>query len=281
MDQRSHVLTTASHRTSVRGATRSLPATSTAAGPGCEAANGFRRASRLSGPARRTLQQQLIVEHLSLADTVARRYRAPGRDWSDLQQVARLGLIKAVRGFEPDKGNSFAAYAVPTVSGEVKRYLRDQCWMVRPPRPIQELRAQIAALKPELAQSLGHDPSVSEIAEAVQQDRSLVEEALQCEGSMQPASFDARTSERDLRALSETLGEVDENLERAEDMASLASALRELTAWERHLLFMRYFEDRKQQDIADELGISQMQVSRVLSRLLQRLRTQLGGAEPH
>ncbi|MBT1001506.1 sigma-70 family RNA polymerase sigma factor [Paenarthrobacter sp. DKR-5] len=223
----------------------------------------------------RPAQQQLVVEHLSLADSVAWRYRGSGRDWADLRQVARLGLVKAVSGFDAAKGDSFAAYALPTVSGEVKRYLRDHGWMIRPPRPLQELRARVNVAKAELAHTMGREPSVAQLADELEVDRKDVEEALQCEGALRPSSFEARTSESDLRSLSDTLGAHDPNLDRAEQRASLASALRELTAWERRLLFLRYFEERKQQDIADELDISQMQVSRVLAKLLQRLRAQL------
>lgn len=239
-------------------------------------ADAFVRARHSSGHVQRALHQELVLAHLNLADSVAARYRRAGRDWSDLRQVARLGLVKAVSGFEPERGVHFVSYAVPTMSGEVKRYLRDHGWMIRPPRRLQELRAQVIAVKPELSQYLRREPRIDEIANALGQERHTVEEAMLCEGSLQPTSFDARTSDSDLRALSETLGAADENLDRAEEVAGLACALRELTSWERRLLHLRYFEDRTQQEIADEMGISQMQVSRVLTALLQRLRIQLG-----
>jgi RNA polymerase sigma-B factor len=217
----------------------------------------------------------LVIEHLEVADSVARRYRRNHQDWVDIQQVARMGLVKAASRFRCEDGNSFVAFAVPTIAGEIKRYLRDHSWMIRPPRPVQELRARVNATAGELGQQLGREPTSTELAVSLEADSAAVQEAQQCHSSMHPDSLDSQPPGGECAALYETLSGDDNAFDRIDDRVSLAAAMRELTPWERRLLYLRFFEDRKQQEIADQLGISQMQVSRILVRLLDRLRGRL------
>jgi RNA polymerase sigma-B factor len=217
----------------------------------------------------------LVIEHLEVADSVARRYRRNHQDWVDIQQVARMGLVKAASRYRCEDGNNFVAFAVPTIAGEIKRYLRDHSWMIRPPRPVQELRARVNATTGELGQQLGREPTSAELAASLEADSAAVQEAQQCHSSMHPDSLDSQPPGGECAALYETLSGDDNAFDRIDDRVSLAAAMRELTPWERRLLYLRFFEDRKQQEIADELGISQMQVSRILVRLLDRLRGRL------
>jgi RNA polymerase sigma-B factor len=230
-------------------------------------------------PLRPELNQErteLALAHLGLADALAHRYWNARSDWCDLQQVARLGLLKAAIRFRMDADSNFVAYAVPTICGEIKRHLRDHGWMVRPPRRIQDLRQQVRRTAPELAQQLGHEPTAAELAAVLAVAPEDIDEALLSESSVQPLSLDAPGPADAGSALCERLGSDDEDLARVDELVSLNSALRGLTPWERRLLALRFQEDLKQQDIADLLNISQMQVSRTLAALLDKLRRQLG-----
>ena len=151
------------------------------------AAAGRAGASQL----RRALLDDLVFEHMDLAEALARRYVAPGREHADLLQVAYLGLVKAARGFDSERGGGFPAYAAPTIRGELKRYLRDRCWMVRPPRPVQDLRSEILWTEPEMTQRLGRRPTDGELAAELGTDAAAVREAHAAAASMRPDSLDA------------------------------------------------------------------------------------------
>lgn len=235
----------------------------------------FGQARGSTGPARQALHNELVLQHLDIAESVARTYARNGEDAADLTQVACVGLIKAVRGFDPDRGYTFAAYALPTVSGEVKRYLRDHSWVIRPPRHVQDLRTVVTAARPRLAQQLGRDPSISELAQHLGHTVRDVEEALNCQGSLRPESLDAPAAAAEGRLLTETLGRTDSNLERAEELLTLRSLIEDLTPREKQVLYLRYFGEQTQQQIADDVGLTQMQVSRMLARLLSQLRRRL------
>lgn len=235
----------------------------------------FQQARSADGAARQALHDDLVLRHLDLAQSVARSYARTGEDTSDLTQVACMGLIKAVRGFDPERGYTFAAYAMPTVSGEVKRYLRDHSWVIRPPRHLQDLRTVLSAARPRLAQQLGREPSIPEMAVHLGHTESDVEEALNCQGSLRPESLDAPAASAEGRLLTETLGRTDSNLERAEELLTLRSLISDLTPREKEVLYRRYFDEQTQQQIADEVGLTQMQVSRMLARLLSQLRRRL------
>lgn len=238
---------------------RNSPSASSALAPG-------------SAPASTPDPDVLVVENLALADAVARRFsRRGGRD-DDLLQVARIGLLKAARRFDPDRGVDFAAFAVPTISGEIKRHLRDYGWFIRPPRRLQELRVWVVEASGRLTHVLGRRPSLVEIADDVGESPALVQEAIECQRHLRPDSLDMPVGGDRDATLGELLPIPGDDMERAERMLALWAALRCLPARERGIMYRRFFEDRTQQEIADEFGISQMQVSRLLTKCLSELR---------
>lgn len=230
-----------------------------------------------SRPRSRDEVDALVLAHLGVAESIARRHSAGSKDWSDLRQVAYMGLVKAAQRFDPVKGEQFVSFAVPTIAGELKRYLRDCGWIVRPPRQVQELRGHLSTEIPRLTQALGRQPSSADLAAAMGQDLRCVEEALGAHNSMRPLSLDAPSSaeDGDANPFAELLTAEDTGLERAEMMATLASACRTLTARDRKIVYLRFFEEKTQQEIGRELGVTQMQISRLLTHILGCLRDQL------
>ncbi|BCT77087.1 hypothetical protein SCMU_29290 [Sinomonas cyclohexanicum] len=221
---------------------------------------------------------QLVLEYLSLADSMARRFRCPGHDADDLRQVARLALLKAARGYRESAGHGFVPYAVPTISGELKRYLRDQSWVARPPRSLQERRLRINALRPRLIQELGHEPTAVELGQAAGIPAREVAEAQVAAAAMigRPIEHGGEASDDpEERRLVMILGGEDPGYEHVEDMCCLERALEDATDADKRLLHLRFVRDMTQEQIAQELGVSQMQVSRLLRRLLDRLRRRM------
>lgn len=219
----------------------------------------------------------LAVEYLSVADALARRYRCPGHDADDLRQVARMGLIKAAQRYRSGQGNGFVAYAVPTITGELKRYLRDQAWTVRPPRSLQELRLKIRSVAPDLTQRLGHEPTPRELSAELHVSVDEVSQAQAAEASLgyqQIEPTDA-TEDRDERPAGSVMVFHESGYDAVESTLSLSYALEGASEYEKRLLYLRFVKEMSQQQIADELGVSQMQVSRLLRRLLDRLRRRL------
>lgn len=225
---------------------------------------------------RRRLYGEAVVLNLEVAESVARRYAHRGEPLADLVQVACVGLTKAVQGFDPDRGHDFLSYAVPSMSGEIKRYFRDHGWTIRPPRRIQEVRQQLSGAVAELSQELGRSPRPSELAKRLGVDVGDIEEALATEDAYAPASLDDRGPDADGMPLVESLSYEDLDLRRMEVVATLGPAVKKLNARERHILFLRFFHGWKQREIAEELGVSQMQVSRLLSRIMRDIRADLG-----
>jgi RNA polymerase sigma-B factor len=225
----------------------------------------------------RELTRQLIETNASVARSMAARYRNRGVDLDDLEQVALLGLTKAAQRFDPDAGHDFLSFAVPTIRGELRRYFRDQGWMVRPPRRVQDLQARMAAAQDELEPRLGRSPRPSEIAEHLGVDLSDVIEALAADGCFTPTSLDATVGDG-TSSLGDLLGHEDRALAWTEARVVLAPVLRRLSPRDRRILHLRFFEERTQQEIADEVGLTQAQVSRVITRILAELRA--GLAEP-
>ena len=224
------------------------------------------------GQIRQTFENQLVLEYLDLAEALAGRFQARGRDRADLNQVAYLGLVKAARGFDTGRGTSFAAYAAPTITGELKRYLRDRCWMVRPPRYLQDLRSELLRAEPVLAQALGHPPTAAELALELDVSPDAVQEAMAAAASMHPASLDAVEAGPDSTPLADTLVSGDDDpLDRLEELICLNQAIRELSTEDQELLYRRYFCEESQAELGRRFGVSQMQVSRRLSRVLVRL----------
>lgn len=227
------------------------------------------------GRLREAFENELVLDYLDLAEALAARFEARGRERDDLNQVAYLGLVKAARGFDQAKGGSFPAYAAPTITGELKRYLRDRSWMVRPPRHIQDLRSRLFRAEPELAQILGRNPNVSELAGYLGVDGAEVQEALSASNSLHPDSLDAVDPHSDAPPIAEVLACPDVPFERLEDLTCLREAMQELDAADRELLYRRYFCEETQVELGRRLGMSQMQVSRRLARVLVDLQHKL------
>jgi RNA polymerase sigma-B factor len=223
------------------------------------------------------IRERIVLDHLGLAEAVARRVSRGGGDWADLRQVAYVGLVKAARRFTPERGASFAAFAVPTITGELKRHLRDLGWMIRPPRGVQELHRRSAVVADELAQELGRHPSDGEIARRLGVEPSEVADA---RSAGHPLSLDETVGDAGVR-LGETLGGEDAQLASIDRRHGLATALAQLEEAQRELLRMRFVEEMTQQQIADALGTTQMQVSRLQRRTLAQLADQLGAPSRH
>lgn len=222
---------------------------------------------------RRRAEQEAVLLSIDLADSVARRYCGRGIDADDLVQVARMALVKAARGYRRGKGPGFAAYAVPTISGEIKRYFRDCGWAVRPPRRLQEIRADVAAAEERLRQDLHRDPRPAELAEALGLSESEVREARQCAGAYQAVSLDVPAPTG--APAHEVVAVESEVFDRLEVRAALGAAVCDLSERERTILRLRFVEERTQSEIGAVLGVSQMQVSRLLSGILRRLRASM------
>lgn len=234
--------------------------------------------SAKAGRLRQTFENDLVLGYLDLAEALAARFEARGRERADLNQVAYLGLVKAARGFDQSKGESFPAYAAPTITGELKRYLRDRTWVVRPPRHIQDLRTRMFRAEPELTQSLGRNPSVAELAGMLDEDPTAVQEAIAASSSMHPDSLDAVNPHSDAPSIGEVLACPETPLERLEELACLRDAIQDLDTEDRELLYRRYFCEETQVQLGKRLGMSQMQVSRRLAKVLVELQRRLEGS---
>jgi RNA polymerase sigma-B factor len=229
-------------------------------------------------PSRPVVREQVIEAWLPLAAHVGRRYVGKGEPVQDLVQTATIGLIKAIDRFDPHYGNGFVAFAVPTIVGELKRYFRDQTWDVHVPRHLQELRIAVAKSTDKLAQQLGHLPTPAEVADALQVPEEEVREGIRVAGAYSTTSLDvpARdTGGEPGPLLSEMLGQEDDALALAELRLAAAPAVAALPERDRTILHLRFFGNQTQEQIAAQLGISQMHVSRLLARTLATLRAEL------
>ncbi len=224
-------------------------------------------------PRRERLREILVEEHLPLVRHFARRFSNRGEPFDDLLQVGTLGLIAAIDRFDPTRGVEFLSFAVPTITGEIKRHFRDQGWSVRVPRRLQELHLSLNAAVGELAQKNGRAPTPSELAEHLGIPRAEVLEGLAVANAYRSSSLDERLSgEDDSPTLAATLGEEDAALEGVEYRESLQPLLATIPARERRILILRFFGNMTQSQIAADIGISQMHVSRLLSQTLAKLR---------
>jgi RNA polymerase sigma-B factor len=225
---------------------------------------------------RQELRQRLVTEHLPVAEHIATRFSHPGEPVEDLTQVATVGLINAVDRFDPDRGADFLSFAIPTIMGEIRRYIRDTSWAVRVPRRLKELRLAIDTAVSELSQQLGRAPTPSSIAEHLGLTKEEVYEGLEAMSAHHSLSLDRLlTEEPDGPALSDTLGECDADLETVVDRESLHPLLMRLPERERRIVALRFFENLTQTQIAERIGISQMHVSRLLTKSLDQLRGRL------
>ncbi|MEX1046229.1 MAG: SigB/SigF/SigG family RNA polymerase sigma factor [Actinomycetota bacterium] len=225
--------------------------------------------ARLPGDAK--ARDELVEIHRNLGGYLARRFAGRGEAADDLEQVAMIGLLKAVDGFDPTRGVQFATYATSMIVGELKRHFRDHGWAIRVPRKLQETSLQVNKLALELWQELGRGPTVTEIAERSGLSEDEVLEAMDAGRAYSTAPLDVPSEEGGLTP-ADTIGEDDEQLLQAEGWVSIAPALEELHPRERQILYLRFFRDLTQTEIAEELGISQMHVSRLLSQTMKRLR---------
>ncbi|HLI54206.1 MAG TPA: SigB/SigF/SigG family RNA polymerase sigma factor [Acidimicrobiales bacterium] len=220
-----------------------------------------------------TLRDQLVEAHMGLAAYLARRFANRGQPLEDLTQVAALGLLKAVERFDPSLKVEFSTYATTTIVGELKRYLRDRGWAVRAPRRMQELYLTLSRVVDPLGQELGRSPTIGELAAEVGASEEEVLEALEAGQAYRFASLDAPRSEGEGDTVGEAMGGEDDELARAEQRALLAPMLAHLPARQRQIVHLRFFEGLTQSEIARRLGISQMQVSRLLSRSVAQMRS--------
>jgi RNA polymerase sigma-B factor len=223
-------------------------------------------------------QRDAIIERcLPLADHIARRFEGKGEARDDLLQVARIGLINAVKRFDVEMGSDFASFAVPTIMGELRRHFRDNSWSVKVPRRMKELHLQIGTASAEMSQRLGRAPTASELATELGIDRDEVLDGLMAGSSYKTTSIDgsAGSGSDERPSLAETLGDVDPGLEKVEYREALRPLLEELPERERTVLVLRFFESMTQSQIAARVGISQMHVSRLLAKTLAQLREKL------
>jgi RNA polymerase sigma-B factor len=227
-------------------------------------------------PRREAARDQLVALHLPLVRDLARRFGSSGEPVEDLLQVGTIGLIKAVDRFELDRGVEFSTYATPTIVGEIKRWFRDKGWTIRVPRRLQDLRMALAAATDELSQALGKAPTVTEIADHLQVSEDDVLEALESANAHSTLSLDAPGSAQlDGGSIGDLLGEADAALDAVELRESLRPVLETLPRRERTIVCLRFFRQLTQSQIAAEVGMSQMHVSRLLSRSLSALRAEL------
>lgn len=236
-----------------------------------------RAAVSRSVAAEKALFEEVVMLNLPISDRLALRYSGRGIPSQDLVQVARLGLIKAVHRFDPDAGHDFLSFAVPTIVGELKRHFRDCGWTVRPPRRIQELQPQIRDASSTLTQTLGRTPTRTDIADFLAIDESLVVEALAANGCFSPTSLDqpAPGGSNPRPNWEDALGQTDNGLAMVEAKLALAPIFRGLCDRDRNVLRLRSVDGLTQQEIGRVIGVSQMQVSRILARILRLTRDEL------
>lgn len=217
------------------------------------------------------VRDAIVESHLGLAHHLAQRFAHRGEPYDDLYQVACMALVKAVERFDPERGVKFTSFAVPSMVGELKRHFRDKGWWVRAPRRVQELYLEVGNQVEELTHELGRNPTVAEIADSLGEPMSVVLEAMEAGRTYRSDSLDDDSGAYELLAHNQA----DDEMDRVDTRSVLADALLSLSATEQHLLRMRFVDEMPQSAIARRIGMSQMQVSRLLGQSLQRLRCQL------
>jgi len=231
--------------------------------------------ARCADPAERDALVNEIVEiNRGVAESVAARYRNRGVAFEDLCQVAYVGLIRAVRQYDAERADDLLTYAVPTIRGEVQRYFRDHGWAVRPPRRVQELQIQLRRQHTELAQELGREPTVEEVCSTLDVTARDYEEAMSAVGCFHPVSLDQPVRTDSTATIGEAIP-VEQSVDAVEARAVLQPVLRTLSPRDRRIVHLRFVEDLTQEQIGDEIGVTQMQVSRLLSRILDEMRQQI------
>jgi RNA polymerase sigma-B factor len=240
-----------------------------AASPSADIAELHREYLRTGEPA---LCARVVEAHVGLAQRLAARFANRGESPDDLTQVAMLGLVKAIQGFDPDRGLRFSTYATPTILGELKRHFRDRGWAVRLPRRVHDLYLDVQCALDDLAQETGRSPTVPELAARVGATEEAVLEAVEAGGLRRSASLEARLGPDDPRSLANAMGVEDRRLTDVEHSLTVASVVARLPELEREVVRLRFVEGLTQLEIARRVGRSQMQISRLLCRSLDRLR---------
>jgi RNA polymerase sigma-B factor len=230
---------------------------------------------------RHRLLDEIVTLNLPVADSLAQRYSARGLALEDLVQEARLALVRVVESFRPEYGHDFLSYAVPSILGALRKQFRDSGWTVRPPRRIQEAQQAINQSRADLLQQLGREPRVSELAERLDLDEETVIEALSADGCYTPASLDRPVggeadSDAGARTLGSVLGGEDPDFASCEARVLLKPLLARLEERDRTVLKLRFVDGLTQREVGEEIGVTQMQVSRILSRIFETLRTEVG-----
>jgi RNA polymerase sigma-B factor len=228
---------------------------------------------------RAALRDRVIEAWLPMAGHLARRYSGRGEPYDDLHQVAVVGLIKAVDRFDAGRGIEFAAFAIPTIVGELKRHFRDRTWSIRVPRRLQELRLAITAANNTLTHTLGRSPTVADIAAHLDTTEEEVLEGLEGARAYHSTSLSTPVSQESGTTLADTLGTQDEGFELTELRVALGPALARLDDREQKIISLRFYGNLTQTEIAEQVGISQMHVSRLLTRALTKLRRQMDSAD--
>jgi RNA polymerase sigma-B factor len=226
-------------------------------------------------------REQLIEQYMSLVRSLARRYSYRGEQLEDLVQIGAIGLIKAIDRFDLERGVELTTYATPNIIGEIKRHFRDKGWSVRVPRGLQELNVQLSRLIEQLTVQLGRSPTIGELAKASDSTEEEVLEALEsgrAYSSLSLSTGGGGDSDEELDPL-ESIGEEEHEYEVSEDRAVLAPGFRALDDRERRILHLRFFEGLTQSQIAQQVGISQMHVSRLIRRSLEKIRAEIAEDE--
>ena len=228
-------------------------------------------------PERARLRDEVVEDHMPYARHIAQRYGGRGASGEDFEQVAYLGLVKAVDNFDPEHGTGFLGYATPMIIGEIKRYFRDATWGVHVPRRMQELSGALRKATDTLTHDLGREPTIAELARHLGAEPEEIVEAIDAAGAYTTASLDhpVNTDEQGASLL-DFMGEEDARFDAVIDRQVLTDLLTRLGERDKKILLMRYFRGMTQAEIGAELGISQMQVSRLLSRILRELRSGFG-----
>jgi RNA polymerase sigma-B factor len=231
-------------------------------------------ARRSAGPAEAAeIEARCVRRQLALAQRIAAHYFGRGVPADDLEQVACLALLKAIRRFDPSRGTRFAPFAIVTIRGDLRRYFRDSGWMVRPPRSLQELQARPWSARDDLTESLHRPPTLAELADATDVDVRRVSEALAVHSCFTATPLDGTARGDESLPLADRVGTEDEGYERVETAVVLRDALATLSPRDRQIVRLRFFEGLSQQEIGDRIGVTQMQVSRLLTRILRDLRS--------
>jgi RNA polymerase sigma-B factor len=221
------------------------------------------------------IRARIVAQHMKLARQIARRYANRGEPVEDLEQSALVGLVKAINGYDPLRGHDFLAYARPMMNGEVKRHFRDQTWAVRVPRKVQEGRAELSYAVAALSQRLGRPPTGEELAAELRLSEKDLASLREASAAYSALSLSMPAGPDETRTLADSLGAADDALEAVDDRESLHPLLDALPPRDLRLILLRFFGNQTQAEIAAQLGVSQMQVSRLLAATLTRLRTDM------